>query len=221
MIAETTDTQTEAQHVHTLPAKDADTKSNARDNDKAILAYVLQQPDLVSCYHPLTLKIAQMIALPLYDMGKMLVRVRLDSTPSLQIMIENLDGSTVTIDDCSEASHAVSAILDVEDPIDKRYRLEISSAGIDRPLTHLQDFTNHIGDEVKIELLDTIAIGTQQQRKFSGYLENVTDDIISIRIGDDSVSIAISQLRAAKLKLTDALLHKNTHKEEMNGSLKE
>ena len=154
-----------------------------------------------------------MIALPLYDMGKMLVRVRLDSTPSLQIMIENLDGSIITINDCSEVSHAVSAILDVEDPIDKRYRLEISSAGIDRPLTHLQDFNRHIGDEVKIELLDTILIGNQQQRKFSGYLENVTDDIISIRIGDESVSIAISQIRAAKLKLTDALLHKNSHKE--------
>ncbi len=193
-----------ANNLHVLP-EEAD--------DAMILSYILQQPNLVGCHHPLAKKIANIIALPLYDMGKMLVRVRLDSQPNLQIMIENIDGRTINVDDCSQVSHAISAILDVEDPIDKRYRLEISSTGIDRPLTRLQDFTRYIGEEIKIELVDAMLIAEHQQRKFNGLLENMDGDNLIICYKAQSINIPISMLKTAKLVLTDALLQQNLNKE--------
>ena len=101
----------------------------------------------------LTRRIADLIEPTLNDMGFVLVRVMLTGghVPTLQIMAERPDG-TMNIDDCTELSRALSAYLDVEDPIEGEYNLEVSSPGIDRPLVRLADFSRFAGLEARVEL---------------------------------------------------------------------
>src|SRR6185436_358880 len=98
-------------------------------------------------------RVAAIAAPVLSDLGYRLVRVRVAGTAGItvQIMAERPDGS-MTIEDCEAASRALSPVFDVEDPIDREYRLEISSPGIDRPLVRSSDFTRHAGHEAKIEM---------------------------------------------------------------------
>lgn len=151
-------------------------------------------------------KIAPLIAPLLDDMGYDLVRVQLQNTkrPVLQIMIERQDGDNISIDDCSEASHAISAALDVEDPIQGAWNLELSSAGIDRPLTRPSDFNDWKGFEAKIET----NIPVNGSRKFHGLLNGENEGVISITPSNepDAVEISFQDIHKAKLVLTDALL---------------
>ena len=111
------------------------------------------------------------------SMGFEVIRVRImGSTPQvLQIMAERPDG-TISIDECADISRAVSAVLDVEDPVSGNYNLEVSSPGIDRPLTRLKDFERFDGYEAKIELRQAI----DGQRRFRGTLDGVEDDEVRL-----------------------------------------
>lgn len=139
----------------------------------------------------------------LEDMGYDLVRVHLTSggRPVLQIMCEKTDGS-MTLDNCAEVSRTISALLDVEDPIPEAYELEVSSPGVDRPLTRLRDYERYAGHEAKVELAEPV----QGRRRFRGIVKGIDGAEVVLAVVDGDVALPFSQIRAAKLVLTDALL---------------
>ncbi|WP_339634589.1 ribosome maturation factor RimP [uncultured Sneathiella sp.] len=140
----------------------------------------------------------------LADMGYELVRVRLTGSEKkvLQIMAEKADG-TMTIEGCTEVSRMVSALLDVEDPISGAYDLEVSSPGIDRPLTRLKDFDRWAGFEAKVELEQTV----EGQRRYRGKLLGLKDDNVLLQADDGNrLELPFSGVRKAKLILTDELI---------------
>src|SRR5438067_469121 len=111
-------------------------------------------------------------------LGFRLVRVRVsgDAGCTVQIMAERFDG-TMTIEDCEAVSRALSPVLDIADPIDRGYRLEISSPGVDRPLVRRSDFDRYAGNEVKIEM----AVAVHGRRRFRGLLIGTTGETANIR----------------------------------------
>lgn len=141
-------------------------------------------------------------------MGFDLVRVRYIPTSrrTLQVMAERADG-TMTVEDCAELSRAVSAILDVEDPIRGEYNLEVSSPGIDRPLVREQDFRRYAGFEAKIEMATPIA----GQRRFRGVIEGLEQGLVVLDAPQGQVQLPFDGIEQAKLVLTDALI--NAHQD--------
>lgn len=152
-------------------------------------------------------RIAGIIAPVVEGMGFELVRVRLmgGKTKTLQIMAERPEGG-IEVDDCARISTAVSATLDVEDPLEDAYTLEVSSPGIDRPLTRLKDFETWEGYEAKIETTEMI----DGRRRFKGVLQGVEDGEILIEIeeqgGPVTIGLQFDWLSDAKLVLTDELI---------------
>lgn len=138
------------------------------------------------------------------DMGFRLVRVQLSGGQSLrlQIMAERAADGTISVDDCADISRAVSALLDVEDPIAGAYTLEVSSPGIDRPLIRLEDFERYAGFDARIEL-DRPVDG---RRRFKGRLGGVDGDTVLVTAEEGEVRVAFADIRQAKLLMTDALL---------------
>jgi ribosome maturation factor RimP len=150
------------------------------------------------------------IAEPVLDsLGFRLVRVRISglSGCTLQIMAERADGS-MTIEGCETVSRALSPVLDVADPLENAYRLEISSPGIDRPLVRRSDFERFAGHLVKVEM----AIAAHGRRRFRGMLLGAQGDAAHIRRDDAAageaadVLLPIADMAEARLVLTDALV---------------
>ena len=154
-------------------------------------------------------RMAEIITPVLEDMGFELIRLRLmgGETSTLQIMAER-PGGGIEVDDCAEISTAVSATLDVEDPITDAYHLEVSSPGIDRPLTRLKDFDAYEGYEVKLETAELI----DGRRRWRGILAGVEDQDVLINIEKDGETVTIGLnydwLSDAKLVMTDELVKK-------------
>lgn len=155
-------------------------------------------------------RIRALVAPTAEDMGFEIVRVRLlggDNGRILQIMAERPDG-TMNIEGCAELSRSLSALLDVEDPIDASYELEVSSPGIDRPLTRPKDFENYAGFDAKLELQSPI----DGRRRFKGKLEGVEGGEVLMRVQLEGKSetevlgFAWHLLADAKLILTDELI---------------
>ena len=152
-------------------------------------------------------RIADIIGPVIEGLGFELVRIRLmgGKTRVLQIMADRPDGG-IGVDECGEISTAVSAVLDVEDPLEDNYVLEVSSPGIDRPLTRLKDFENWKGWDARIETTELI----EGRRRFKGDLAGVEGDevLITLQEGDQEVTIGLKfdWLSDAKLMLTDALI---------------
>lgn len=123
--------------------------------------------------------------------------------PTLQVMAERPDTRQLVIEDCAALSHRISDLFDELDPIEEAYRLEVSSPGIDRPLTRLKDFTDWAGHEAKFEVSEPI----ENQKRFRGDLTGVEGDMVSItdRTGATH-SIPYSNIHNAKLVLTDRLI---------------
>ncbi|WP_349956984.1 ribosome maturation factor RimP [Rhizobium sp. ZPR3] len=154
-------------------------------------------------------RVAAIIEPVLVGMGFRLVRVRLLNLNglTLQVMTERNDG-TMTVEDCEEVSTAISPVLDVEDPIDKAYHLEVSSPGIDRPMVRKSDFQRWIGHIVKCET----SILVDNRKRFRGKIAAVDNDGFTIErdqvaYGEEpKVTIPFSTLAEAKLILTDDLI---------------
>jgi ribosome maturation factor RimP len=152
-------------------------------------------------------RIAGIIAPVVEGMGFELVRVRLQGgrTKTLQIMAERPEGG-IEVDECARISTAVSATLDVEDPLDEAYTLEVSSPGIDRPLTRLKDFETWEGYEARIETTEMI----DGRRRFKGMLQGVEGDEVLVEIEEQgetlTIGLAFDLLSDAKLVLTDELI---------------
>ncbi|MDJ0640714.1 MAG: ribosome maturation factor RimP [Paracoccaceae bacterium] len=148
-------------------------------------------------------RLAEIITPVIEDLGFELVRVRLmgGKTATLQIMAERPDGG-IEVDDCAEISTAVSATLDVEDPIEDHYTLEVSSPGIDRPLTRLKDFELWEGYIAKLETSEMI----DGRKRFKGTLAGTEGDEVLIEIEEGTIGLKFDWLSDAKLVLTDELI---------------
>jgi len=149
-------------------------------------------------------RIQDLIEPTINDMGFEIVRVHVSGGQTLlvQIMTEPLNGSDMNVADCAKISRAVSAVMDVEDPIVDAYTLEVSSPGIDRPLVRLKDFDRFSGFEAKIELQHVI----DGRRKFSGRLLSTEDDNIRVDIDGETVSVLFDDIAKAKLIVTDEMI---------------
>lgn len=139
----------------------------------------------------------------LESMGFDLVRLRLFGTTgrTLQVMVERGDGR-MNVEDCAEASHAISSILDAEDPIQQAYTLEVSSPGIDRPLTRADDFPAWKGHFARVELRESI----DGQRRFKGTIVEANDGNIRMRLADKEVAFQFESVTSARLVTTRKLL---------------
>jgi ribosome maturation factor RimP len=154
-------------------------------------------------------RVAAIVEPVLGGMGFRLVRVKISGLDggTLQIMAERADG-TMTVDDCETVSRALSPVLDVADPIERAYRLEVSSPGLDRPLVRRSDFERFAGHHVKVEL----AAAIDGRRRFRGLLLGVDGDRARLRRDDTAageateVSLPIADMAEARLVLTDALI---------------
>jgi ribosome maturation factor RimP len=151
-------------------------------------------------------RIESLIGPTIDSMGYELVRVSLGGgrqSAKLQVMAERKDRRPMTVDDCAEISRTISAVLDVEDPIESAYTLEVSSPGIDRPLTRAGDFERFKGFEARIESARPI----EGRRKFTGILEGVQDGQVRIACDGAQISVPLSEVQKAKLVINDALLN--------------
>jgi ribosome maturation factor RimP len=148
-------------------------------------------------------RLASLVAPTIEGMGFELVRLRLmgGKRTVLQIMAERPEGG-IEVDDCARISRAVSAVLDVEDPIGSEYTLEVSSPGIDRPLTRLKDFEIWAGYEAKLETAEMI----DGRRRFKGELAGFEDGEVLVTIAEGTIGLSFDMLADAKLVLTDALV---------------
>lgn len=151
---------------------------------------------------PLENKIAEIARPVIEDLGFALVQVQMHNE-TLTIMAENAETKNLGVDDCAKISRAVSAALDVEDPIKGAYRLEISSPGIDRPLVRLEDFAAYNGFEAKLETKMPTETG---QKRFRGVLKGLENETIKIETDQGLASIPFTALAKAKLVLTDELI---------------
>jgi ribosome maturation factor RimP len=150
-------------------------------------------------------QIESMIGPSLEAMGYSIVRVAFTggrTRPTLQIMAERTDNAGMTVEDCETISHTVSALLDVADPIDTAYQLEISSPGIDRPLTRRADYERFAGFEAKIDMQRPV----DGRRRFRGKLMGLEGDDAKLLVGTDTLRLPLDAIARAKLVLTDELI---------------
>jgi len=154
-------------------------------------------------------RLTQLIAPLVEAAGFELVRLSwIDgSTPTLQIMLEDPATGQMLVDDCARVSRKISAMLDEADPIDSEYLLEVSSPGIDRPLTRLKDYARWASHQAKIELADAMPLNGADRKRFVGELLDTQGEDIRIMVeGLGTVSLPFSAIRTAKLVLTDRLI---------------
>ena len=175
--------------------------------------------DLIAKTH-MDRRMAEIITPVIEDMGFEVVRVRLMSgkVKTLQVMAERPEGG-IEVDDCAAISTAISAVLDVEDPIEDNYTLEVSSPGIDRPLTRLKDFDAWDGYEARIETTELI----DGRRRFKGRLAGTEENEVLIEIEDQGEAVTIGLpfdwLADAKLILTDDLIKEMLRARKAAGTL--
>ena len=163
-------------------------------------------------------KILEIIDPVISDMGFELVRLRLMSNKeiTLQIMAVRPSGY-INVDECAEISTAISAVLDVEDPIIDAYHLEVSSPGIDRPLTRPKDFEGFEGYEAKIETADLI----DGRKRFKGILAGINGSEILINLEEGTVGLEFDWFADAKLVLTDDLIKEMLKQRKINQNFDE
>ena len=149
-------------------------------------------------------RIQDLIAASVEDLGYNIVRVLITGKDKmvLQIMVEHKDGQGMTVDDCATISRAVSALLEIDDPIGGAYTLEVSSPGLDRPLVRLGDFERFQGQEVKIEINRPL----DGRRRFKGRLLGVEGDTVRILVDGVEVDLSHPDIHKAKLLMTDELI---------------
>ena len=152
----------------------------------------------------LTDRIEDLITPTVEGMGFWVVRVQLSGKQQLrlQIMAERQDGEAMVVDDCADLSRAISAVLDVEDPISESYTLEVSSPGIDRPLVKMRDFERFVGFEVRVETSQPV----EGRKRFRGLLSSVDDGLVRISVEGTDYALPFEDIARAKLVITEELL---------------
>ena len=151
--------------------------------------------------------LARLIEPEVQRLGYDLVRVAMiggTSDPTLQVMAERRDTRQLDLSDCERISRRLSEMLDLADPIDGSYRLEVSSPGIDRPLTRLKDYSDWKGYEARLTLVQP----HEGRKQFAGELRGVEGELVLIRTkNDESHALPFSEIASAKLLLTDKLIN--------------
>ncbi len=150
-------------------------------------------------------KLAAMIAPRLELLGFELVRIVVlgRERPTVQIMADRADGSQISVEDCTQISHDVSVAIDVDDPIPGAWTLEVSSAGIDRPLTRVKDWNRFAGHLARVETF----FPQNGRKRFAGVVLGADESAARMRLdGGLEVEIRHPDIRRAKLVLTDALI---------------
>lgn len=167
---------------------------------------------------PFEERLSNLIEPSLTAMGYELVRVQMNGQvrKTLQIMAERLDMKGMTLNDCEAISETLSAIMDVHDPIKERYALEVSSGGIDRPLSKAKDFARFIGFDAKIDLKEPL----NTRKHFTGILH--ASDATSVTISMEKGALAVlplDMIHRAKLLLTDKLIDAHLKLQEAEGNV--
>ncbi|MFT9400129.1 ribosome maturation factor RimP [Acetobacter sp.] len=150
-------------------------------------------------------RLIALIAPTVDDLGYEIVRVAVlgRESPTVQIMADRKDGTLISVEDCERISRAVGAVLDVEDPIPGVWTLEVSSAGIDRPLTRAKDWNRFAGHQAKAEVLVPI----DGRRRFAGIVLGADTENARMRLDDGTEAVLpLAEIRRARLVLTDALI---------------
>jgi ribosome maturation factor RimP len=157
-------------------------------------------------------RIEDIVAPTIVGMGFELVRVAMSrGGGTVQIMIEPAGGGPMDVEACANVSRALSAVLDVEDPIPGAYTLEVSSPGIDRPLTREKDYVRWSGHLARMETLEPV----EGRRRFKGVLLGVENGAVRLRLEDNKEALVpLSIVSRAKLELTDALLDEHRRAQE-------
>ena len=163
-------------------------------------------------------KLLEMINPIITDMGFELVRLRLISGKeiTLQIMAIRPNGF-INVDECADLSTAISALLDVEDPIIDSYSLEVSSPGIDRPLTRMKDFEEFEGYDARLETVELI----DGRKRFKGTLAGTNGSEIMINVDQGTIGLEFEWLAEAKLILTDELIKEMLKQRKINQNFDE
>jgi ribosome maturation factor RimP len=165
------------------------------------------------------IRVLDMIEPEAKALGLDVVRVRLTGArpPTLQIMAEKPDGS-MDVADCAKLSRRLSPLLDAEDPIAGEYSLEVSSPGIDRPLTRWGDFAKWIGHEVRVE----IGMPIDGRKRFHGFIAGEKNGVAELNLKDGgAASIPVDEMVKAHLVLTDALIKAAQAKGQAPAALEE
>jgi ribosome maturation factor RimP len=150
--------------------------------------------------------IARLIEPAVKELGFDLVRVAMiggKSDPTLQVMAERPDTRQLTIDDCADLSRKLSELLDDADPIEEAYRLEVSSPGIDRPLTRRSDYADWTGHEARLKYAEPV----DGAKQVSGDIVGIDGDTIRIATPKGERTVQFSNIASAKLLLTDKLIN--------------
>ena len=150
-------------------------------------------------------RLAGIVTPTIVDLGYELVRVAVmgREQPTVQIMAERADGVAMSVEDCETISRAAGAVLDVEDPIQGNWTLEVCSPGIDRPLTRVKDWNRFAGHQARME----VDVPIDGRRRFAGVILGADAENARLRLEDGTeVALPMDQLRRARLVLTDALI---------------
>lgn len=164
-------------------------------------------------------RVARIVEPVANGLGFSLVRVKItpENGTTLQIMAEDQNGR-FTIMDCEALSKDLSPVLDVEDPIDREYHLEVSSPGIDRPLVRRRDYERYLGHEAKVELADLV----NGRKRFRGLIKAVDEDAVTITLPDapggtdPDHRLLLANIAEAKLVMTDKLFEMARQEQEQN-----
>jgi len=178
------------------------------------LEHEAAQSDLLADDMPmhagLEARIAAIVQPGIADLGYELVRVAVlgRERPTVQIMADRADGTQISVEDCERISRNVSAVMDVNDPIPGRWTLEVSSAGIDRPLTRVKDWNRFAGHLARVEL----TIPVNGRKRVTGMILSADPAMARLREGELEHELPFADIRRAKLVLTDALIDFTTPK---------
>ena len=154
---------------------------------------------------PVEQRVSDIVVPSIEELGFRVVRIRLsgqDKGKALQLMIEKKDMSGLNVDDCAEVSRTASVLLEVDDPVPGQYNLEVSSPGIDRPLTAEEDFIRYKGFVAKIET-DTLVNG---RKRFRGNIKECNEGVVTITVDAEDFEVPCADIAQSKLVLTDELI---------------
>jgi ribosome maturation factor RimP len=153
--------------------------------------------------------IRRLVEPSLEHLGFEVVRVVISGrhSPTVQIMAERKDRRNMTVDDCADISRNVSALLDVDDPFEGGYTLEVSSPGVDRPLVRKEDFARFAGEHAKVELREP----HDGRRRLSGVLGGVRDELVLITCEGSVVEVSFSNIVKARLLVTEERISELLH----------
>lgn len=164
-------------------------------------------------------ELLEMIDASLKHAGYFIVRLKLDGgkkKKTLQLIAERLDAQSMTVEDCTEISHTVSALLDVKDPIEDAYDLEVSSPGLERPLVSVQDFMDYEGQMAAVEM----QMPLDGRKKFKGKISVVADDVITLALDGKTADLPFAQMKAANLVATDEMIQALLKQHELQSGKK-